>query len=357
METKKKIIIFLQAGIGGAERMSVTIGKMLDKNKYDIAFCIIPKGDTRNDISAFIPNEYSIIRLKSGNPLLIIFRIFKTIIKYKPNIIFSSILYLNAKILLLRPLFPKIKFIIRCENYLFTFSKKQHFLIKATYNKSDAIIAQNQEMKDELVDQMNIKASKVYSLENPIDIETINQKVNCCESPYENDGKKHIVASGRFSYQKGFDLLVESFAEILYKGVNADLFILGAKDGNNKKEYEKVWNLVERHNITDRVHCLGFTNNPYPYIKFADCFVLSSRWEGLPNVLIEALYLGTPSAAFRCIPIIERIIDNGVTGFLAEKEDISSLQESITKCFNLGRICTKYKGASKEDFTSIFDNI
>lgn len=63
--------------------------------------------------------------------------------------------------------------------------------------------------------------------------------------------------------------------------------------------------------MSDCVFCVGFKNNPYVYMKHADCFVLSSRNEGLPNVMIEALYLGTPVAAYKCIPVIERIVDEG----------------------------------------------
>lgn len=115
--------------------------------------------------------------------------------------------------------------------------------------------------------------------------------------------------------------------------------------------------LIEKYGLQDCVKCVGFQNNPYVYIKYADCFVLSSRWEGLPNVMIESLYLGTPVAAFKCIPIIERIITNGIDGYLAEKDNVSSLANAMLQASRLGRVKTNYKSAQISDFQSIFANL
>ena len=102
------------------------------------------------------------------------------------------------------------------------------------------------------------------------------------------------------------------------------------------------------------VHCLGYKSNPYPYIKYADCFVLSSRWEGLPNVLIESLHLGTPVAAFKCVPVVERIVEQGINGFVATPENVDSLAGAMDKALLLGRISSSYSGASVEEFKKLF---
>ena len=72
-------------------------------------------------------------------------------------------------------------------------------------------------------------------------------------------------------------------------------------------------------------------------------------------MLIESLYLGTPAAAFKCIPIIERIIDEGKTGFCAEKDNVPSLAECMLKAANLGKIQSTYKSSSITDFTKLFE--
>ena len=102
------------------------------------------------------------------------------------------------------------------------------------------------------------------------------------------------------------------------------------------------------------IHCVGFQTNPYSYIKYADCFVLSSRWEGLPNVLIEALYLGTPAAAFACIPIIERIVNDGINGYVVKAEDVNGLASAMLDAAKLGRVDFTYKGAGADDYVNLF---
>lgn len=354
---RKKILIFLQSGVGGAERMSVLIGKSLPTDLFEVTFCLVKKGKAQSAILNFIPDKYPIIEIKTNNAIAATWHIQKTIAKQNPDIVFSSVLYLNDKILPFRWLYPKTKFIIRCENYLYTFSSKQRQIVKATYQLADAIIAQTIEMKDELVKQCHIRSGKIYSLENPVDTETINQKLLDATNPYPDDGKKHILASGRFAYQKGFDLLVEAFAKLKKTNDNIGLYIVGKKDGNAEHNYNSIMQQCEKLGIIDSVHCLGFQDNPYIYMKYSDIFVLSSRWEGLPNVLVEAQYLGTPAAAFRCIPIVERIIKEGVNGFLAKEEDVEQLAYAMEQALKLGRIQSTYEGASIDDFTNVFQSV
>ena len=81
---------------------------------------------------------------------------------------------------------------------------------------------------------------------------------------------------------------------------------------------------------------------------------MSSRNEGLPNVMIEALYLGTHVAAFMCIRVIERIVSEGRTGYLASKENVEELAATMEKAVTLGRIETTYNANSEEKFRKIF---
>lgn len=355
MNKKRKVLMFLQSGVGGAERMTITIGKSLDREKFEVVFYLIDKGGTASSVSDFIPHGYRYETITSKGAFNLMTSICKTIRAEKPAIVFSSVLYINNKVLPLRWLFPKTRFIIRIENYLYTFHKNQLRMINFCYRMADHIIAQTQEMKDELVSQMNINESKIHVLGNPVDTATIDAKIANATSPYPKDGKKHLVASGRFAYQKGFDLLIEAFALLSEKHDDVDLYIIGSKDGSNEKVFNDVWTIVESKRLQNRVYCEGFQTNPYKYVKYADAFVLSSRWEGLPNVLIESLYLGTPAAAFKCIPVIERIIDDGRDGYLAEKENPESLALAMSKVLDKGRISSNYKGATPEDFSMLFD--
>lgn len=349
---KKKILFFLQDGVGGAERMSVLYGKSLPQSQFDVSFYLVERG-SETSIRDFIPKGYRVGIIPNAKPLKMMWQLMRTIQREKPHVVFSSVMYLNTKILPFRSLFPKTRFVVRCENYLFTFNKKQHAYIRLTYRLADAIIAQTQEMADELTDQMRIDKRKITVLQNPVDTELIDKKVAEGQNPYPSNGKKHFVASGRFAYQKGYDLLIRAFCEVAKKRTDADLYIIGDKDYQNGEVFRQITEYAKEHGIEALLHCEGFQKNPYVYIKYADCFVLSSRWEGLPNVLIEAQYCGTPAAAFKCIPVIERIVDDKNNGWLAEKEDVSSLAEAMHKAIDLGRITSTYRPASTDEFVRI----
>lgn len=351
---KKKVFLFLQDGVGGAERMTVLIGKSLDRRFYDVTFVTVPNGKVVSKIASFIPNNYSIIKLEKKNPLILMIKILFLLKKKKPDIVFSSTFFLSSKILPFKKIFKKIHFIIRCENYLFTFSRKQKLLIKCTYPLADSIIAQTSEMELEMRSFLKSRFNIIKTLENPIDTQMISEKLVEASNPFLGEKNKIIVASGRFSFQKGFDLLIRAFAKLYEKEKNIKLVIIGSKEGPHENYYNQVWNLIEKYQLTNNVQCLGFQQNPYLFMRYADCFVLSSRWEGLPNVLIESLYLGTPVAAFKCIPIIERIVKDGINGYLAEKEDVESLSEAIRMSMLLGRIKSDYYGSKLSDFTELF---
>lgn len=356
MAKKKKILVFAQSNVGGAERVAVTITKGLDDKKFDVIYYLVGMTNDRNfPLEDFIPNHWTVHRINKMHSMFLMLMLLWTLLKESPDIVFSSTLYLNGKLLVFRSLFQSTRFIIRCENYLYTFKEKQRERIKKLYKKASLIIAQTEEMKEELLANVNVPNDIVSVIHNPLDKQTIDRKIKEGSSPYAYDNEIRFCASGRFTYQKGFDMLVKAFAIVKRQIPNSQLYIVGKNDGQNSMYYDEIVSLAKEYGVFESVYCVGFTNNPYVYVKNSNCFVLSSRWEGLPNVLIEALYLGTPVAAYKCIPIIERIVKENVDGFLAEKEDVDSLAQAMLKACKLGRIVPSYKPSEINDFHRIFE--
>lgn len=352
---KRRVLIFVQDGVGGAERMTAMVGRNLFIQSYDVCFCLVKRRGS-SSITSFIPDQIRKKYIRCNNGLLSCLLFFFTILVERPAFIFSSVINLNSKLLLLKPLFGRIKFIIRCDNYLSTYSPKQRNIISYTYPYADKIIAQTEEMKNELISNLGVDVQKVIVLHNPIDKSIIDEKMQGAKNPYFNNGNKHFVAVGRFVLQKGFDLLLDAFVKAYQFNNNIELFIVGDTTVGNGDYARLIREKAIKLGVNEIVHYCGYQDNPYPYIKYADCFVLSSRWEGLPNVMIESLYLGTPVAAFMCIPIIERIVDRGVTGFLAEKNNVDDLATAMLDSLKLGRVVSTYKSASIDDFVELFSD-
>ena len=351
---KKKCLFFCQDTVGGAERMTTLIGKSLNQDLYEVVFFLVNR-HAKSSITDFIPKEIRTITLYENGYFSLILNMIKALIKEKPDIVFSSVYNLSNKLLLLKWVAPHAKFIIRCDNYIYTYNNKQQKLLRKTYPKADVLIAQTEEMGNELIEQLGIKAEKVNVLHNPIDKDLIDKKLKGTTNPFSHNEKKHYVAMGRFDPQKGFDLLIEAFIKVHQINNNTELFIVGDTWACNGEVAMDVRKKAEEAGISELVHFAGYQNNPYPYIKYADCFVLSSRWEGLPNVLIEALYLGIPVAAFKCIPIIERIVNDGINGVLAEKEDVESLASAMIKATDMNCVTSYYESAEISSFTQLFD--
>lgn len=354
---KKNVLFIINTEVGGSERMSVNISKMLPQTDFCIKYVIIKDAKLKRHATSivdFIPQNAELLILNAKGHFDKVIKLYKVIKHQSPDIVFSSHYNINDKILFLKPFLPYIKFIIRAENTYSTFSKSKKSIIRKTYCRADVLIAQTTEMKNDFVTNGILPTERIIVLENPVDKDYVERKLSESFKPYPDDGKKHIVAVGRFHLQKGYDYLIQAFSEVLKYDKEVDLYIVGSYLGQWQKEYERVMQIACNLGIEQHIQCVGFSDNPYVYMKYADCFVLSSRWEGLPNVLVEALYLRTPIAAFKCIPIIERMVRNGIDGYLAEKESVPALTKAICFALNMGRTNPAYCGATEEDFVALF---
>jgi len=336
MNIKNKIkIIFLLPSLagGGAEKVTLNYIKYLNKDIFEIILLIINKGGNYENL---LPNNITVIDFKIRRARYSIFKIIFYVTKYKPDILYSTLQHTNLLILIFKFVFinnPKI--LIREPNtpslYLkqLPFIKRKLFLFmhKKLYSISDKIIVQCEEMKNDLINTYKVNHKKVITIYNPIDIKAIiadSTKFN----PYYNNFI-NIVSVGRLTYQKGFDILIQAFKIVNLEYPKSRLTILG--EGENK---DNLINLAKQLNINENILFVGFQQNPYPYIKYSDVFVLSSRWEGFPNVLIEALTCNARIVSTNCKSGPKEIINNDNYGILINVDDIIGLSDAIIKQIN-----------------------
>lgn len=350
---KKKVLFFLPSNTGGAERMTITIAKMLPLDKFEVKFVIVHR--SLGTITNFIPERYEIIHIPIRNILCAAtLRIIRIIKKEKPDFVFGSLLYLNARLLLAAKVCG-VKAIVRNNiDISRTTSKLSPLLVKATYRWAYKIVAQQEEMHDEIIRFTHVPAGKVITLYNPLDIENITKKANV-ENPFDDKNQIKYVWVGRYSRMKGQDLVVKALKKVRETIPNAHLYLIGKYNWNTPFDYS-VKKYVDDNKLTDYVHFVGFDPNPYKWMKFCDCYVMPSRLEGLPNSLIEAMYLNVPVVATTCIPIVSRIVQDGYNGILAISDDENSIAESMIKALSLKDFSMSYVPSTKEEFCSLFSN-
>ncbi len=336
---KRKIVFFMANLIGGgAERVTVNIIKQLDKNRFDIFLVMVSR---EGIFLKEIPTYVKIINLNAKKTLFSIFKFRKIIQNIQPDIIYSTMTHTSiAQYLALLGIKDKPFIVLRnATSPKLLAQEGRHkrswkFLFKRAYKTADRVLAQTPEMKNELIEYYGLSPKRVDIFINPLNEDEINNKINNVQNPFNQD-KINVVAAGRLTYAKAFDVLLDAFALVIKKDKNFVLHIIGRDDGERELLLKKQKEL----NLEKNVNFLGFQSNPYRFFYFSDLFVLSSRREGLPNALLENLYLKKPVVSTRCIPFISTLIENGRNGFLTDIEDSKELASKILdfkKLQNLG---------------------
>ena len=281
---KTKIIFFLSPNVTGAERVTITLAKTMDLEKYDVKFSIV--GNSCGDIVHYIPKSYHIDIIDQEE-------IYPYIQTESPDIIFCSLIDLNPFVQDAAQKVGNIKIVLR-NNYKL---KDVHSDIcqKAmrAYQRADMVIAQTDEMKQELIETFKLDPEKVLVIENPVDKEYIDSCIAHTDSPYPNDGKLHYCWVGRYDWIKGPDLLVVYFAKKRQEDNNISLYMIGRIDADNVV-YQRLKEQVEDLGLEQDVHMVGFDDNPYRWMHYSDGLIISSRSEASSNVAREARYLNVP---------------------------------------------------------------
>lgn len=348
---KRKILFCVPPSCGGAERVTLTIAKLLDREKYDVKVVII--GRTKGEIKEFIPDYMDIIHVKIHNiwdfTTLKLIRLFK---KEKPEIVFCSLLFLNARIVLAAKLVTGIKVVIRNSNSLKLLRYDGRLLVKFFYPLADTIILQTDEMKEELQSAIKINKKKLHVIANPIDLDSINHHLELSENPFEIEYVNYVFV-GRISYTKGLDVLLSAFSKIIKHDIKSRLYIVG-KVNKLDSYFQTLQKLVVDLHLEEHVIWTDFTKNPYQYIKYAHCLVLPSRIEGLPNVLLDAMYLQVPVVATRSVPIIDRIVSKE-RGKVVDVNDEVALAKAMMEMKDL-KVTTPYVLNDGKIFLQLFES-
>lgn len=335
---KVRALFFLPALIdGGVERVMVEIISHINRERIKPVLVLlhpyenspyrecIPKGIKVIVVQRKSDSSVDKIRQYAG--------FLKTVFREKPHVIVSMLTHSNIMAVSAGLLFRK-KIIISEHTTLSEAMKTKEGrrmlwfsttpLVKIFYRFADRIIAVSEGVKADLVEEFNILPRNVEVIHNPIDLKRISE---LCNNPVEHvffvEGVPIILSVGRLVPQKGFDILLKAFSDVI-KEMDARLIILG--EGPEKESLARLANELA---IAEKVSFLGFQNNPYKFISKADIFVLSSRLEGLPMVVLEAMACDTPVVSTDCKSGPREILQNGKCGVLVHTDDIDALSTAV----------------------------
>jgi glycosyltransferase involved in cell wall biosynthesis len=367
MNRKKKLLFIIPSlEGGGSEKVLSIILKYLSINKFDIALAVVCKeGLYYNEI----PSAIEKINLQASRNRNSLIKVYRIINKIKPDIVVTfNVNHTNLIVFIASFFLPStIKYVVReattVSVFLKTYKKWKYFLkyfYKAIFKKMDLIICQSAYMRDDLIDNFNVLPEKTIIINNPLEINKIS---NLVENVKLFSGGYNVIAIGRFVHIKGFDLLIQAFSKI--KEPLIHLTIIGQESPEELFYKKELIELVRKHKMEDRITFLPFDPNPFKYMAQANLLVLSSRFEGFPNVAIEANSLGIPVIAFRSPGGISDIIYEGINGLLIENGNIDGLAIAIEKSYLAKWNRTEIMNTAKKydisfiipAYESIFDNL
>lgn len=361
----KRIAIFLPSlRGGGAERVMATLAKSFSERGYQTDLILAKaEGVYLNDI----PASVRIIDFNKSRVALSLWPLIKYLKQEKPDAILSTPNHANILTIVAKFLSrTKSRVVIREANTLSVTNNNLNpklrlsdriipFLVKLTYSYANGIVAVSQGVADDLITTTGLPKHKVTVIYNPVVDEKLYEKSEeSIEHPWFAEGEPPVILGvGRLNKQKDFQTLIDAFA-LVRKQMPVRLIILGEGEERDKLEAQ-----IKAYNLSSDIQLPGFVSNPFPYMKKARLFVLSSLYEGLPNVLIQCLALGTPVIATDCPSGPREILDNGRYGVLIPVQNPNQLAECIFKeltssdklisviddrvnCFRVEEITNKY---------------
>ncbi|EMA21607.1 glycosyltransferase [Haloarcula marismortui] len=321
--------------VGGAEQVAITIVNGLAERGYDIDLLLSrASGELRSELS----ERVSIVELPpSKTPAVGVAAHLPALVSYlhreKPAALFPHLEHPSIVCLTINRLLDTETPVIPTQHSAFGHEVEAtpkdrivEQVVPRLYPASDRIISVSEGVADSLVEQTPVDRDDVSVLHNPVDVERIRERASRpVDHEWVEDGDRDVVLFvGRHAGQKNLDSWVRAFERVVDRNPNARGIIAGKGQCR-----DDIAALVERRGLSDVVSLPGYVDNPYRYMAKADTFLLSSRYEGLPTVLIECLSVGCTVVSTDCPSGPREILADGEYGRLVPVGDVDGLADAV----------------------------
>lgn len=307
---------------GGAQRQISLLAQNLSRKRFVIEICL-----WRDTGRYECPSDIRVHMIRKTRPWHVFraIREFRELVdRTRPDLVFSQLHYVNMVIgTALAGSRHRPGWICRLSNDPRREMRGPFaFWARRALRNADRVIACSHGVARASIEHVNIEPTRVETLDNLADVIAI-QRLAEEPLPIPRSPETFVVVhAGRLHHQKNQAMLLEAFS--LLENRPSELWMLG--EGELLGELQS---LAGRLGIADRVRWLGFRENPYPFFNAANCFALSSDFEGLPNAVIEAMVCGTPVVSTRCPYGPEELIEDSVSGRLVPVGDVDGFTSAI----------------------------
>jgi glycosyltransferase involved in cell wall biosynthesis len=327
-----KVALFLSyLGGGGAERVMLNLAEGFSQQGLRVDLILAKAwGPHLHKVPKFI----RVIDLNASRPLLSLPKLVSYLRREQPLALISGMHYANEIAICAKYLAGVTTRIIVTEHN--TLSRSLRFWIgmkrkliplttRYLYPLADTVVAVSQNASKDLKQFVQVPEGKIKAIYNPVITPDLYEKAKApLDHPWFQPGELPVILGvGKLERQKDFPTLIKAFSKVRSQ-VPCRLAILGW--GPDQVDLDS---LIKDLGLTEDAALLGYADNPYAYMARSSTFVLSSAWEGLPTVLIEAMALGIPVVSTNCQSGPEEILDQGKYGHLVPVGDKDAMAQSI----------------------------
>ena len=320
---------------GGAERMIVNLTNELSSRGYPVDLVLLSAEgpylssvSDRVDVVDLQAPEWPGYAAMGGAP-----RLRSYLREERPNVLLSALTRANVVALVAHRLSRvPTKIVVSERNHLSSIAEQYDdrrmrvlpWLVRRTYPWADAIIPISHGVARDLSSLGRIPLAEMNVIHNPAYSEEIPERAaEPLDHPWFRSSKPVILGVGSLTKQKDFEALIRAFREV-HSTVDARLVILG--EGDRRDDLQR---LICELDLEPVVEMPGFVDNPFKYMRRADVFVLSSRWEGFGNVVVEALACGTPVVSTDCPSGPAEILVDGEYGTLVPVGEPDAIADAV----------------------------
>lgn len=327
--TKKLFLLRPTLGQGGADRVTLTLLQQFDRQLFRPSLIL---SQVTGEYVEDVPEDVEVFSLGGQRLWTAWLPLTRLLRQQKPDILFSTSSGTNIIAVIAKFLSGNRGRLVLSERNVLAHGKKtlkRRLLIwskRVLYGRADKVTAVSQGVADDLIQQLGITAEKVSVVYNPVvQDQMLALADEALDHPWFEAEVPVILGVGRLVYEKGFDVLIQAVAQVREKRP-IRLIILG--HGELK---ETLQSQIDGLNLADDVLLAGFDKNPFKYMARCTLFVLSSRNEGLPGVLIQSMACGAAVISTDCPSGPSEIITVGKDGLLVPVEDVSAMAEQINR--------------------------
>ncbi len=311
-------------GGGGAERVIATLARHLDPARCEV---ILAVGSLENaPYRAEVPDAVRVIDLRARQVRWAAPKLIPLIWSLRPDVVMSTLDHLNIALAATRFAWPRrTAFVARLTSTESLRRPLPRRLMAALLPCADAAVFQSEEMR-QIYAAAGVTLARGTVIHNPIDLAAVRARSRAPTQTGFDPARFNFLAIGRLAPAKQFGVLLDALASL--ENRRTDLTLIG--EGSERPALRARARAL---GLEERVRFLSFQDNPYPYYAAADALVVSSRFEGFPNVVLEAVACGAPVAATPVSSIGEIIggLDQCVIAKGFDAPDIAAAMDRLAK--------------------------